>query len=198
MENASKALLMGAGILVAVSIIFVATRLFKSAFGVAESYDKAMETSEITSFNTNFTKYVGAVMDESTGAEKQKYATIYDVISTANFAYDYNSKNIVNPKSPENPSDPIIVHVNLETSDSKFIITDLQNHDELYYGLIQKCHYVSKDYPTSQDIVTYEITINSHNATGKINEVTFKPISEGSAFADAGIEEAYNNLYSAP
>lgn len=194
MENASKALLMGASVIVAILIIFLATRLFRAAFGVANSYDKAMETSEISAFNTNFTKYAGAVVNESSGTE-QKYATIYDVISTANFAYDYNSKNIVNPKSPENPNDPIILHVNLQTSDGNFIIKDLQNHDELYYNLIQKCHYIDNANPTSQNIVTYEITINSYNATGKINEVTFRPIEPS---ANEVVEKAYNILYTAP
>ena len=174
MENASKAFLMAASVLIAVLIIYLATRLFSSAAGVVKSYDETMKTSVITSFNANFTKFAGAVLDESDN-EKQQYATIYDVISTANFAYDYNAKNFVDPKNPEDPNDPVLIHVNLTTSDNVTgIIKDLQNREDLHYYLVQNCHYANNARPNAKNVISYEIKINSQDANGRINNVTFK------------------------
>ena len=55
MENASKALLIGAGTLIAILILAIATGLFRAASGVAKTYDQTMQSTEITKFNTNFT-----------------------------------------------------------------------------------------------------------------------------------------------
>ena len=83
MENVSKALLLSASVLLALLIVALGLRLFKSASRVTKAYDSSMSQIQISTFNTNFTKFMGAVTDE-TNAEKQKYATIYDVISTVN------------------------------------------------------------------------------------------------------------------
>ncbi len=60
MENASKALLIGAGVLLAILILNVATRMFHSASEVTETYDNQMQSTETRGFNANFTKYYGA------------------------------------------------------------------------------------------------------------------------------------------
>ncbi len=65
MENASKALLMGAGILIAISLIALAVRMFSSASEVTKSFQSQEEISEIRTFNSNFAKFVGAKIDAS-------------------------------------------------------------------------------------------------------------------------------------
>lgn len=177
MENASKALLMSASILIAILILVIAVRVFKSASDVSKSYDKTMSSSQVSTFNTNFTKFMGAVIDNSNN-ELQKYATIYDVISTANFAYDYNCKLVRDPSTTESLNDPGLVKVDLKSKDGAITITNLQIHPEKYNTLLQECHYQNNMYPDSGSIVTYEITINSENAAGRINHVTFTPMQE--------------------
>lgn len=173
MENASKALLMGASILIAVLILGIATRFFGSASSVTKQYDKTMEATQISTFNSNFTKFAGAVVNEANN-ELQQYATIYDVISTANFAYNYNSKISLDP---ENTSvDPALVRVDLKTSNDSRIIQNLQNKSNIFNRLIQECHYINITYPNAKNIVTYRINIVSNDATGKINHVVFKPV----------------------
>lgn len=198
MENASKALLMGAGVLIAIMLVSIATYLFKSASQVTKTYDKKMETNDIAVFNANFTKYIGAVRDEA-GNEVQKYATIYDVISTANFANNYNRKNSLDPTTPEALADPTLVRVDLKSLDGTVTIQNLQNHQEIYDILMQECYYRSYTYPIANSIVTYDITINSQNAMGKINHVTFTSIVDlpiDPQTGRTGMQKAYNEMNS--
>lgn len=173
MENASKALLMGASILIAVLILGVATRFFNSASSVTKQYDQTMEATQVSTFNSNFTKFAGAVVNDS-NSELQQYATIYDVISTANFAYNYNSQMSLEPENTS--ADPALVRVDLMTSNGSRIIENLQNKSHIFNRLIQECHYINITYPNAKNIVTYRIEIKSNDASGKINHVVFKPI----------------------
>lgn len=178
MENASKALLMGASILIAVLILSIATRFFNSASQVTKTYDSTMEQTQLSTFNSNFTKFVGAVVDnqDPNYKEIQKYATIYDVISTANFAYNHNSQMSL---TPENTSeDPALVRVDLKRYNDSYTIENLQNKNRtLYNRLLQECHYINIVHPNAENIVTYEIEIKGHNDAGQINHVIFRPIT---------------------
>ncbi len=74
MENASKALLMAAGILVGILILSLMTTLFVSSKQLSTSYDKTKNEEAIQQFNVNFTKYLG------------KELTIHEVVTISNFA----------------------------------------------------------------------------------------------------------------
>ena len=72
MENASKALLMAAGVLIGVLILSLAVYLFAN-FGTASAeIHKQKDMNEINKFNTQFTSYEG------------KECTIHDIISVVN------------------------------------------------------------------------------------------------------------------
>ena len=176
MENASKALLIGAGILVAMLILFIAVRMFSSASQVTEAYQSKEVSSEVATFNANFTRFIGAVVkdDELTN---QNYAKIHDLVSVANFAWNYNNKMVMNPLNPEDPNDQIIVHVNLKLNgDRAPQLNDLQNYNqEAYYLLIENGYYMSKDYPNAKNTIDYKIEIVSYNAENRINNMNFYP-----------------------
>ena len=78
MENATKALLMAGGVLIAIIIISVLVVTFQKTGSVSKTYDKTIDQEEITKFNTNFTKYLG-----------QKI-TIHEVVTICNFARQNN------------------------------------------------------------------------------------------------------------
>lgn len=184
MENASKALFIGVSILIAIGIIGLATTLFNSASQVTETYYSKELSDELNTFNSNFTKYIGAIRNEASGAE-QKYATIYDVISVANFAWDYNVKAVEDPTAPELQSGSSgsewrrILHVNIGTSDKSNIIKDLQNYDQqTFYSLMQDCYYIGGD-AKPENIMDFEIDIVETNDDGRINTVTFYPTGRG-------------------
>ena len=176
MENASKALLIGAGFLVAMLILFIAVRMFSSASQVTEAYQSKEVSSEVATFNANFTRFIGAVVkdDELTN---QNYAKIHDLVSVANFAWNYNNKMVMNPLNPEDPNDQRIVHVNLKLNgDRAPQLNDLQNYNqEAYYLLIENGYYMSKDYPNAKNTIDYKIEIVSYNAENRINNMNFYP-----------------------
>ena len=80
MENASKALLMAAGVLIGILILSLMVTLFLSAREVSSRHDQVKKTEEVEQFNANFTKYVG------------KDITMHQVITINNFAKIENNK----------------------------------------------------------------------------------------------------------
>lgn len=79
MENASKALLMAAGVLIGMLVISLAVYLFVS-FGTASAeIHKEQEQKQLEQFNTQFSSY-----------ESKQENTIYDVVTVANLATQNN------------------------------------------------------------------------------------------------------------
>ena len=175
MENASKALLMGAGTLLAILIIFIAVRIFSSASDVTEAYQTKEVSSEVATFNTNFTRFVGAVVINGELDENQHYAKIHDVVSVSNFAWNYNNKVTQNPLDPD---DERIIRINIISEDGKTKIDNLQNYTQKAYNeLINAGYYVVNRNPNANNTINYEIKIKSRAADGRINNVDFIPSS---------------------
>ena len=83
MENASKALLMAAGILIGVTILVIAVFLFSSFSKFASTYEETSSESDITRFNNNFTKFVGRK-----DITPQEIATLLNFIKQGNYESD--------------------------------------------------------------------------------------------------------------
>ena len=82
MENASKALLMAAGVLMGTLILSLAVYLFSTFRATAnDNYDR-MREEEIAQFNSFYLDYEG-----------RTNLTYYDIWSVINKAKDYNEKN---------------------------------------------------------------------------------------------------------
>lgn len=90
MENASKALIMAATVLLGVMIISVGVALFNSfsEFG-RDTLEKA-EEKKIAEWNNNFLKYYGNVMTEEDTELKPIKVTAHDIVSLANLAKQNN------------------------------------------------------------------------------------------------------------
>lgn len=80
MENASKALLMAAGVLIGLMIITLGVFLYANFGGTSKQIHDQIETNQINNFNSQFTQYDG------------KRVTIYDVVSMANLAKQNNDQ----------------------------------------------------------------------------------------------------------
>lgn len=119
MENATQALFMAAGVLIALVVISLGILFFSSASSIGESYEIKMSAVEIQKFNNQFEKYskqpqyVRAYEDEDSAttqyhyinnlgevkSEHKKeyvfhdYNSISDVVSAINLAYNINSAN---------------------------------------------------------------------------------------------------------
>ena len=83
MENATKAMLIAAGVLIGVMILSLGAVLFSELEIYVESSHERMRFNELNAFNSQFTKY-----DRNT-------STIQDVVTATNLAYqnniDYNA-----------------------------------------------------------------------------------------------------------
>lgn len=87
MENASKALLLAGGVLIALLIFAVGGYLALSSSQISGSYDKKLSADEIRKFNSNFTKFEGR---EDISAQ--------EIVTIANFVQQYNQENDMNFK----------------------------------------------------------------------------------------------------
>ena len=79
MENASKALIMAAGVLIGVLILSLAVVLFTNFGATSQGVYTQMEERQLTQYNAQFTVYSG-----------RTDITIYDIISVANLAKENN------------------------------------------------------------------------------------------------------------
>ena len=82
MENASNALIIAGGILIAIAILSVGVLLFSSFTNVGESYEQAQATEALIKFNSKFT-----IFEERTDITAQEIMTLY------NFVEEYNKNN---------------------------------------------------------------------------------------------------------
>lgn len=81
MENASKALIMSASILIGVIILSIAVYLFTAFGGSSKEIQQQVDSRVIAEFNNNFLKYQGS-----------EVCTIHDVVNIAKFAKKTNEQ----------------------------------------------------------------------------------------------------------
>ena len=82
MENASKALIMAGGVLIAIIIVSVIVLAFQRSGNVSADYSKSISREEISTFNANFTKYLDHEL------------TIHQVVTIYNFSKNNNTKQV--------------------------------------------------------------------------------------------------------
>ena len=79
MENASKALLMAAGVLVGILILSLAVFLFVDFGGKSKTINEQITDNQLVQYNAQYTKYTG-----------RDNITIYEVVSVINMAIQNN------------------------------------------------------------------------------------------------------------
>ncbi len=93
MENASKALIMAAEILIGVMIISIGVYLFTTLGSYsAETADQIDET-QIAQFNSQFLKFYGTSGGTNTTTGETIRCTIHDIVGLANLASQANEAN---------------------------------------------------------------------------------------------------------
>lgn len=81
MENASKALIMAGGVLVAIIVISIGVYLFANYSNLNSSYEENLSTAEVQKFNVNFTKF-----------KDRNDISIQEIITLVNFAKHYKEQ----------------------------------------------------------------------------------------------------------
>lgn len=124
MENASKALLISGGILIAMLVISIGVYLFSNYRTIGMSYEENINATEINKFNVNFTKFEG-----------RKDISIQEIVTLTNFAKQYtqetSTKIRVRASGKDLTGTDNLIEVVKENIDKKFKCENIQEND--YY-----------------------------------------------------------------
>ena len=138
MENASKALIIVAEVLIAMLILTIGVTLFRSFSDFGKETAEKMEQTKIDEWNSNFTKYFGDVSAIGENGQEIKhpiYVTAHDIVTVANFARQYNISREYDPNDKQNNSNGLLDYVQVVVKGKISTIhdhfeTDLNNKND--------------------------------------------------------------------
>ena len=152
MENASKALIMAAEILIGVMVISIGVYLFYTLGNYSAETTAQIEETQLTQFNNQFLKFYG------TSGGKTITCTIHDIVDLANLAQKINAANgfteIVNTSEDLYSDSSYFIQIDLKIGGSLIRHLELKKQEDLIKLL--------KDYSLTEQI----------NSEGKMEPVT--------------------------
>ena len=165
MENASKALIMAAGVLIGIMVLSIAVYLFATFGTRSAELHRQIDDDRLNQFNTQFTSY-----------ELNNEITIYDVISVANLAKQSNINNGF--ETIDTSANSFYVSVSVKTSNNTSY-TNIEAKTQSWYeqNLISPEKYMTVDNgeePPYQTLPTYKCTVEINPVTGRVNNVKFE------------------------
>lgn len=172
MENASKALLMAASVLIGILILSLAVYLFVTFGASSAELHKQTEENQLNQFNSQFTVYNGTKVN------------IYDIITIANIATDNNIYYELGKKSTETDGKDYYISVKVPND----IIEGLSygtSYIEKGYDYKEKIDYneiisnslgkmITPDGMEASTLPTYKCTVNISETTHRVYKVTFE------------------------
>lgn len=148
MEDAVKALLIAAGVLICVMIITLGIALFSSLSQYVEDTQNRIEENALQKFNEQFTKYINC-----------EDLTIQDIVTVANIAYE-NNKNY---------------NLTVQNGYNYYVTIKIGNTQEIQETIKDNTAQLLKNNSTKKYKCTYEnVKINPN--TGRVYEVIFQEI----------------------
>lgn len=177
MENASKALIMAAGVLIGVILLSLMSYMFISFAMSSAEIHKENAQNQLNEFNSQFTSYMG-----------KEGVTIYDVVTVANLATESNIYYEFQKKVPNGNDNYIAVKLNNNTNlgesyNNKNIEKgyednrDKQSIKNYYDGLIKIAlnnDMIVKD-NNEKTLRQYNCDVKISPITGRVYLVTFTP-----------------------
>lgn len=162
MENASKALLMAAAILIGVVILSLAVYLYTSFSSSTAEMQHQMELDQINNFNSRFLAYDG-----------KEDLTIYDIITVANLAEESNKNYQVYGEGLQDASFYVAVFKDDSNLTRSFEINTFHYwhiSDDLRDKEMQK---VIENGQEVLRLVKYKCEVKINDNTGRVNKVIF-------------------------
>lgn len=156
MENASKALLMAAAVLVGIMLLSLGVYLFSIFGNFGGQISNRIEQKQIDEFNSKFYKY-----------EESQEIRIHDIISIANLARQYNLNNEFLD------TDTYFIKVNINGIGAEGQNLQSISIENKKTALIDK-YSLKSDNKTPQYFECIGVTINQ--ASGVVNSITFQII----------------------
>lgn len=166
MENATKALIIVAGVLIGIMILSLGAYLYYALGGYMTSTQEQLEANAKNKFNTQFLKYIN-VSEGSTDPDHE--LTIQDVITAANLANQNNTQHGLTEADAGANSYYVTVNANLNGLGMKRNLEN-ENAADMLADAVNHAGTSGSNYTyecRSEDIVF-------SNVTGRVIEITFK------------------------
>ena len=174
MENASKALMISAGVLVGILILSLGVSLYYSLGTYINANQERMNANELSQFNTQFIKYIN--YQEQTGPidrDKIEFElTIHDVVTAANLAYENNRQYNLTSNTEVYDETTLYVTVNAE-------ITKEDGSSQYRQNLEKTINTESAEILKNNLDEKYICSINDiyySSVTGRVCSITFKKV----------------------
>lgn len=158
MENASKALIMAAGVLIGVLVLSLGVYLFSSFGSTAAQIQKENEDKLLSKFNSQFTVYQG-----------RKDITIYEILELANLASENNKYYGLDSSNKDN-EETMYVSVKLH---NEHLETSTGNQTEKINDFISKVG-TATDEKKLEKILYNCKKIKISSITRRVCEITFE------------------------
>ena len=156
MENASRALLMAAGVLIGILMLSLAVYLFATFGAESQELHEKTKHDQVLQFNAQFTIYSG-----------RKDITIYDIISIANLAKETN--NYYETFSDFTNNYKVTVAI---TGISTHSTANFQDEDEEEKQTVLKKYSMDSETHETKKFTCVDIEYHSN---GRIKSISFKP-----------------------
>lgn len=178
MENATKALLIAAGVMIGMMILSLGVYLYTNLSGYTKEIQKQMEINSNNKFNTQFLKYIN-MTEDSTGTyniDGKKYkmdfkVTIQDIITVANLAYENNKElGLQDGQTAEANENNLYVKVTAP-------ITKVDGTMEVKTSLEKDINIKSSEWLSNDRGYVYQcrsIDVKISAKTGRVYEINFK------------------------
>lgn len=153
MENASKALIMAAEVMIGVLVLSLMVYLFISFGSSSAQINEQMDETKLAEFNSQFDKY-----------KDKTDNTIYDIITVANLARENNSyyelTNLSNTAK--------------KSYGNYYIIINLKGEGDLEEPEVDLTGIIEKKLQEGTATKNYKCSVEYSNATGRVKKVSFE------------------------
>lgn len=162
MENASRALMMAAGVLIGLMILSLAVYLITSFGSASAEAHRTNEQNRINEFNTQFTQYEG-----------RQDITIHDIVTVVNLARSNNETYDLDAQTSNNSNYYITVNAKIASGGNKPNMQKLKTEDlnEIVTNEISSLKEGSSNLPL------YSCTVLISPITERVYQVDFQPIT---------------------
>ena len=167
-ENASNALLIAGGVLIAIMIISLGVYIFQTSANFARNYEVEREQIELTSFNSQFEKYA------------KEEATFHEIVTVANLAKEINTANGIDMKKTRDEKyKGIAIQIQLEDPNTGLASIKMeQKSDKEIMNLLNEVNQQGNGYVMNNGtLCKYKASITYNDNTRKVSLMTFYKIN---------------------
>ena len=152
MENASKALLMAAGVLMGVVILSLAAYLFVTFSSSADDVKSEIANNQLNKFNSQFLAY-----------EQREDLTVYDILTAVNLAENNNKYYQLEPGDTN--------YITVKVDNSVVNSTDIEK--KIKPESLEKEGEMKEDNLGGKSLKNYRCNVLLSDITGRVNAVNF-------------------------